>query len=230
MEISLLPLRNAIQKPKFVQQIDWISNVWPKQEKSCPQIEYFFMTSVKGRYMDYHIDMSGSSVWYHVFIGQKEFCLIEPTEGNIIKYEKWLNLFKVNPLFFPDLIEDKSTISYVQVSSGETNIIPSGYIHAVYTAEDSTGHHGGNFLHYNGVEMQLKFFALEDRCDVIEEHREPNFVVLNIYAFNSIIFNLAQKNYLIVMKKCCYNYYINAKVGLGVIFIQKKRSIVYLLF
>ena len=47
---------------------------------------------MKGSYTDFHIDFGGTSVWYHVFSGEKHFYLIRPTPGNISLYERWMRL------------------------------------------------------------------------------------------------------------------------------------------
>lgn len=186
LEISSLPIRKRIQIPKFVQEIDWISNEKLNKSKFYSKIQCYFITSVIGCYMDFHIDLSGSSVWYHVFIGMKEFCLIQPTVSNLETYENWLTPNEVNKIFLPDLIEDVTTISYVKVCPGQTLIIPSGYIHAVYTAEDSIVY-GGNFLHSNSVEMQFSVYTLEQRKKIPVEQRIEFFVELNLYVCDYFI-------------------------------------------
>ena len=74
------------------------------ENRNYSKIQFYLITSVKGCYMDYHIDISGSSVWYHVVIGTKEICLIEPSKENLSIYENWLNPHDVNNVFLPDLI------------------------------------------------------------------------------------------------------------------------------
>ena len=48
--------------------------------------------SMRNSYTDFHIDFGGTSVWYHVFKGEKHFYLIRPTPGNISLYERWMRL------------------------------------------------------------------------------------------------------------------------------------------
>jgi F-box/leucine-rich repeat protein 10/11 len=50
----------------------------------------------------------------------------------------------------------------LQLLPGNTLIIPSGWIHAVYTPRDSLVV-GGNFLHSYSMAMQLRVYAIEQR-------------------------------------------------------------------
>ena len=45
--------------------------------------------SPAGSYMDWHIDMGGSSVWYHMVAGRKAFLVAPPTPANLLAYEAW---------------------------------------------------------------------------------------------------------------------------------------------
>ena len=49
----------------------------------------------------------------------------------------------------------------VTLETGSTFFIPSGWIHAVYTPEDSLVF-GGNFLHSFAIEKQIRFGKLPD--------------------------------------------------------------------
>ena len=65
---------------------------------------------------------------------------------------------KQSDTFFGDLVEKCGRIV---LDAGNTFMIPSGWIHAVYTPIDSLVF-GGNFLHSYAIEHQL-------RCAQIEE-------------------------------------------------------------
>ena len=57
-------------------------------------------------------------------------------------------------LFLPDMIEDsKKTVIRISLHEHQTLVIPTGWIHAVYTPIDSVVL-GGNFLH--GLDMDLQ--------------------------------------------------------------------------
>ncbi len=42
-----------------------------------------------GAYIDFHIDMGGTSVWYHVISGCKVFVIAPPSEANLQAFEEW---------------------------------------------------------------------------------------------------------------------------------------------
>lgn len=173
LEISNIEgLVSKIKRPRFVEEIDWIDSTWLLgKEKNYPKIQYYLLTSVEGCYMDYHIDMNGSTVWYHLIVGKKEICLIKPTETNLSLYEKWHKMNEERKLkklditsFLSSSIEPK-TIRYVTMEPGDTVIIPSGYIHAVSTTKNSVVI-GGNFFHYLAIEMQLAITKMEDELGI----------------------------------------------------------------
>ena len=60
-------------------------------------------------------------------------------------------------------------------------IIPSGWIHSVFTPEDSIVI-GGNFLQGYAIEQQLNIYELEDRTSVPQKFRFPYFLRMNWYA------------------------------------------------
>ena len=101
---------------------------------------------------DFHIDFGGTSVWYHVFKGEKIFYLIRPTSSNLSLYERWQRMSGQNETFLGDMA-DKCYKLVVQ--EGQTIFIPTGWIHAVYTPIDSLVF-GGNFLHSLNIQLQLK--------------------------------------------------------------------------
>jgi F-box/leucine-rich repeat protein 10/11 len=55
---------------------------------------------------------------------------------------------------------------------GYTLLIPSGYIHGVYTSKDSLVF-GGNFLHSFNIPMQLRINSLESKIKVPAKYRYP---------------------------------------------------------
>ena len=108
-----------------------------------PKVQKYCLMSVKGCYTDFHIDFGGTSVWYHVLRGKKVFWLVPPTEQNLKTYENWTLSGRQGDVFFGDIVDKCGMIS---LEAGNTFFIPSGWIHAVYTPEDSLVF-GGNFLH-----------------------------------------------------------------------------------
>ncbi len=173
-EISKTNLTLNITAPKIVYDISWASNnVWPQtashaadayntnssNEKTTnssylvkPEVQKYCLISAGGSYTDFHVDFGGSSVWYHVVKGDKIFYLIEPTADNLKIYEKWLCVKNHSEIFLGDKVKN----CYIfRVKEGNTIFLPTGWIHAVYTSEDSLVF-GGNFLHSLNIPLQLK--------------------------------------------------------------------------
>eukprot|EP00815_Leptocylindrus_aporus_P010995 CAMPEP_0116066656 /NCGR_PEP_ID=MMETSP0322-20121206/10522_1 /TAXON_ID=163516 /ORGANISM="Leptocylindrus danicus var. apora, Strain B651" /LENGTH=585 /DNA_ID=CAMNT_0003553271 /DNA_START=174 /DNA_END=1931 /DNA_ORIENTATION=- len=192
LEVSGTTLQNLVRSPKFVRDLDMIDNVWPrdrKLQKDYPRVQYYCLTSSRKSYTDFHIDFGGTSVWYHVSNGLKVFLLIPPTKKNLKKYEKWLCSSDQNETFLPDLLRKKhdDDVSYsweacsrIELEAGETLIIPTGWIHAVYTPVDSIVF-GGNFLHGLGLEGQLEVHNVESRSHVQQKYKFPYFISMMFY-------------------------------------------------
>lgn len=123
------------------------------------------------------------------------FWLIPPTPQNLDMYENWVLSGKQGDIFLGDKCYDCQRIELSQgntfiIPSGLTNhfrqvfYLPStihkpvplpysdssvlrvaGWIHAVYTPEDTLVF-GGNFLHSFNIPMQLNIYNIEDRTRV----------------------------------------------------------------
>jgi F-box/leucine-rich repeat protein 10/11 len=183
-EFSETPLAKKVRSPQFVRDIDWIQHAWPAEGTAKPTVHHYCLTSASGCYTDFHLDFGGSSVFYHVLSGSKVFVLIKPTSKALKVYEDWLCRNNQAELFLPDLLEpaDRSSlVMKVTLKQEETFIIPSGWIHAVYTPEDSLVF-GGNFLHGLDMRMQLAINSLEVRTRVLERFRFPHFIPTQFYA------------------------------------------------
>ena len=100
------------------------------------QVQVLFSSSYFLLFPDFHIDLGGTSVWYHILKGKKVFFLIPPEDANLKHYEKWVLSGKQSHTFFGDKVENCERI---ELEAGNTFFIPSGWIHAVYTPEDSIG-------------------------------------------------------------------------------------------
>lgn len=77
-------------------------------------------------------------------------------------YERWILSGKQGDIFFGDNVEQCGRVELV---AGTTFFIPTGWIHAVYTPEDSIVF-GGNFLHSFGIEKQLRVAEVEETIKV----------------------------------------------------------------
>uniref|UniRef100_A0A4W6DI65 Lysine demethylase 2A n=1 Tax=Lates calcarifer TaxID=8187 RepID=A0A4W6DI65_LATCA len=175
LEFSHTRLENLVKRPASVDLIDWVDNMWPRHLKErqrdstnaiidmhYPKVQKYCLMSVQGCFTDFHIDFGGTTVWYHILRGGKVFWLIPPTPQNLETYENWVLSGKQGDIFLGDKCHDCQRI---ELKQGYTFIIPSGWIHAVYTPEDTLVF-GGNFLHSFNIPMQLNIYSIEDRTRV----------------------------------------------------------------
>jgi len=184
LEFSRTPLCDMVKSPKFVRDLDWIDHAWPRERREkydFPMVQYYCLTSTAGCFTDFHVDFGGTSVWYHVLRGEKQFALIRPTKENLAIYEDWLCRSNQAALFLPDMIENKEEVLTVSLKASQTLIIPTGWIHAVYTPTDSLVF-GGNYLHGLDISLQLEIHYLETRTRVPGRFRFPHFLPLIFYA------------------------------------------------
>lgn len=163
-EISKTRLTQNVETPRVVQQISWVSNgVWPPDDANQatttaapkilrPEVQKYCLISAARSYTDFHIDFGGSSVWYHVVKGSKIFYLIEPTEENLKAYEHWNTLKNHSEVFLGDKV---AQCFKFEIDAGNTILLPTGWIHAVYTPSDSLVF-GGNFLQSFNIPLQIK--------------------------------------------------------------------------
>ncbi len=166
------------------------------EKMKYPKVQKYVLMSVAQCYTDFHIDMGGTSVnfiiiiiiiiiiivifikifilkvWYHILKGEKIFWLIPPTEKNLKQYEKWVMSNNQSNVFLPDLVDECQRIVLKQ---GWTFMLPSGWIHAVYTSKDSLVF-GGNFLHSFNIPMQLKVYQIETKTKVPNKYRYPFYI------------------------------------------------------
>ncbi|KAK9495336.1 hypothetical protein V1508DRAFT_348938 [Lipomyces doorenjongii] len=174
LEISNTKLGHVIQRPKFVRDMDLVQKVWLdelKEKGEWPKVSLYCLMSVKNAYTDFHIDFGGSSVFYHIVEGSKVFLFAPPTPANLSKYEHWCLSSDQSKIFFGDLIKE---CHKVQLTKGDTMIIPSGWIHAVYTPVDSLVI-GGNFLTARDMSMEILIAKIEKKTKVPRKFRFPLF-------------------------------------------------------
>lgn len=124
LEFSKTKLAKKVQSPKVVREIDWIEIAWPKEQKDQrPQVQLYCLMGVSNSYTDFHIDFGGTSVWYHVFRGEKIFYFIPPTPQNLQLYEKWSSSAQQHETFLGDFV---SNCYKCVLKEGQTLLIPTG--------------------------------------------------------------------------------------------------------
>lgn len=205
LEFSHTKLENYVESPTVVRQTDWVDTVWPRIYKKCqtestniiekmkyPKVQKYCLMSVAGCYTDFHVDFGGTSVWYHILHGQKVFWLIPPTEVNIELYVNWVLSGKQGDIFLGDQVE---SCQRIVLEEGYTFVIPSGWIHAVYTPKDSLVF-GGNFLHSFNIQEQLTVCEIEDKTHVPQKFRYPFFTEISWYVLDRYLACLTGKSFL----------------------------------
>ena len=180
LEVSQSRLGRLIRRPKIVRDLDLQDGVWPRDlllKGEYPRVQFYCLMSVADCFTDFHIDFGGSSVFYHILKGKKTFLFIPPKEKHLKKYEEWCMSPAQNWTFLADQTKE---CYRVDLSEGDTMLIPSGWIHAVWTPEDSLVI-GGNFLTRMNYAMQLRIAQVEKATGVARKFRYPHFQKLHWY-------------------------------------------------
>jgi F-box/leucine-rich repeat protein 10/11 len=181
LEVSQSPLGRLIRRPRIVRDLDLQDSVWPAELKAIgdyPKVQFYCLMSVANCYTDFHIDFGGSSVFYHILRGKKTFFFIPPKDKHLKKYEEWCNSAAQDTTFLGNQTKE---CYRVDLSEGDTMFIPSGWIHAVWTPEDSLVI-GGNFLTRMNYGMQIKVAKIEKDTKVPRKFRYPFFQKILWYA------------------------------------------------
>ncbi|TGZ78685.1 hypothetical protein EX30DRAFT_309793 [Ascodesmis nigricans] len=176
-EVTNTPLGPQISRPRAVRDTDLVDRVWRHIPYIArPTVGKYVLMSVKDSFTDFHIDFAGSSVFYHVYEGEKVFLLIEPTEKALKAYEAWNLDPHMSAKFFPESIPE-IPCRILTLHKGDTMFIPSGWIHAVYTPTDSLVI-GGNFLTKNHFANQMKVHHIEVVTGVPPNMKYPRYTTL----------------------------------------------------
>ncbi|KAJ5972468.1 Zinc finger PHD-type [Penicillium vulpinum] len=180
LEVSQSKLGRLIRRPKVVRDLDLQDAVWPEELKAIgeyPKVQFYCLMSVADCYTDFHIDFGGSSVYYHILKGKKTFFFIPPKDKHLKKYEEWCNSPAQDSIFLGNQTKE---CYRVDLSEGDTMLIPSGWIHAVWTPENSLVI-GGNFLTKLNYGMQIKILNIEKETKVPKKFRYPYFQKIQWY-------------------------------------------------
>ncbi|KAI8907370.1 hypothetical protein EDD86DRAFT_209400 [Gorgonomyces haynaldii] len=194
LEIGDSFLGSMIQRPRIVRDLDWVDTVWPHDLKTThleyPRVQLYCLMGVQDCYTDFHIDFGGTSVFYHIISGEKVFYFVEPTRTNLQLYERWSTSPEQMRTFFGDLVPE---CKRVHLKAGYTMIIPSGWIHAVFTPCD-TMVIGGNFLHGMDMTGQIQIAEMEIRTNVPLRFRFPFFDKMQWYAARHYLQRIRQQD------------------------------------
>lgn len=190
LEVSGTKLSDMILPPRLVRELDWVENYWPSTRKGkghvYPKVQLYCLMGVATAWTDWHIDFAGSSVYYHILSGSKIFYFIRPTSENLAAYERWSGTELQNHSWLGDMVDE---VFKVELTQGNTMIIPTGWIHAVYTPVDTLVF-GGNFLHSYNVATQLRVRDIESATEVPKKFRFPLFNKLCWYVGDKFLRDL----------------------------------------
>ena len=171
LEVSRSKLGKLIRRPDVVRDLDLADSVWPAGEGNPPKVQFYVLMSVADCYTDFHIDFGGSSVYYHILKGKKTFFFIPPKSTHLKHYENWCKSNSQNYCWLGNLTKE---CYRVDLSEGDTMLIPSGWIHSVWTPENSLVI-GGNFLTRLHYGTQIRIAEIEKNTDVALKFRYPFF-------------------------------------------------------
>ena len=175
LEVSHSRMGRLIRRPDVVRKIDLEDQVWDIESRTAASkrpVAFYCLMSVGDSYTDFHIDFGGSSVYYHILEGRKTFFFIPPTEKYLKKYEEWNNTPNQYTIWLGDWCD--GNVTRVDLFPGDTAFIPAGWIHSVWTPEDSLVI-GGNFLTRYDLDMQLKIVNVEKNNGTAPSYRYPQF-------------------------------------------------------
>lgn len=184
LEVSNSRLSDLVRPPNIVNKLSWVDSYWPPVE-SKPSVSKYCLVSMQDSYTDFHIDFGGTSVWYHVLSGDKIFFIIKPTKENLEQYEKWMSSDQTSD----QLLADRQGVDQcyrLNLFAGQTLFIPTGWIHAVLTPQDSVVF-GGNFLHSLSIELQLKIREMEQKLKTPFKFQFPFFEMTHWYAAPNVL-------------------------------------------
>lgn len=177
LEVTGTPMQSFVEAPQLVRDLDWVTRDWPSERRdpSCPdhswpKVQRYVLMGVEGAYSDWHIDFAGSSVYYHVIWGQKTFLFAPPTPRNLAAYKAWCSSTRQD---FDWLGDHLHGLTRVDIRPGETMLIPSGWLHCVYTPKNTLVV-GGNFLTDWNVATQWKLVEIEEATKVPKKFRFPH--------------------------------------------------------
>ena len=144
-------------------------------------ISNYLLLTEAGAQTNWHQDFTGTSVFYVVVKGRKDFYILENNELNQNLFDKWKRSdFKTSTFFG---FHHQVTVRHVALKRGDCLFLPSGWIHFVYTPEESIAF-GCNFImekHFYGSALA---FEKEIKDGFKHQFSFPHFaplVVIHLY-------------------------------------------------
>lgn len=184
LEITGTPMQALVEAPSMVRESDWFERDWPLHRRppaedsaKWPKVQRYVLMGVQGAFTDFHIDFAATYVYYHVVWGHKVFLFAPPTAANLAAYKAWTSSAQQESEWLGHALRD---VTRADICTGETMLIPAGWIHAVHTPCDTLVI-GGNFLADYDVAMHFRLEALEIATRVPRKFRFPHLLRLAWY-------------------------------------------------
>lgn len=144
---------------------------------AAPQTMTYLLLGPAGAYTDWHMDMGGSSVWYHVIQGKKVFMAAPDTQHNVDAFLRWSSS-EEQVTFLGTHLEHCVRVT---LHPGDTMFLPGGWLHAVSTPKDSIVI-GGNYVNPMRLDQALNVVGVEQSLNVSRDARYPKYEMLMYYA------------------------------------------------
>ena len=122
--------------------------------------------SQRGCWTTTHADSGGMCAWVHINSGKKLWWMWPPTADNVLRHHEALSAEKgENGLEARFLLEDTGDAICFTLEAGDTIIMPPGWLHAVYTCEDTIAW-SGDFAHLSTIDLSVRALRNEIRREV----------------------------------------------------------------
>uniref|UniRef100_A0A0K0EX85 JmjC domain-containing protein n=1 Tax=Strongyloides venezuelensis TaxID=75913 RepID=A0A0K0EX85_STRVS len=208
IDFTFMNLGKIFKPIDFVIKNDIVINNWPDIYKiaqlyhvnKCGEVDNLIVPlthqvcsiSGKGSFTDFHIDFSGASVWVMLLKGKKIWWLIPPTPYNVRLYEQHL---KDHSSCRQNIIELAEQCCRITLTEGQSLLVPSGWMHAVLTLEDSLMI-GCSFLTLYGMDVSFKIVESENRQRMIDDYKYPYYYQIIWYLINNFVEKIYGQSYI----------------------------------
>ncbi|ETV66194.1 hypothetical protein, variant 1 [Aphanomyces astaci] len=151
-------LSRLLTPPRFVRQVGWAESVWVHSGSlPPPPTSTYCVMAPKDSFVDFDMNMGGSSMWYSVLRGKQVVYVVPPTSDNLAKFKLWSA--NHNPeRCFGDVA---ASCAHVVLTGGSTLLIPPGWLYAVATLDQDVVGFKGYFLESFNLPTHVECVALE---------------------------------------------------------------------
>ena len=191
-------LNNAFKRPGIVRQLEW-KYLQLLDVNNLRYYQKYFILSCANSYTMWHIDFTGTSVYYHILQGTKWFFIIEPTDIHLRFYFEWRTLNLSTTMWLPEYIRRRYIslgldvaafdVYMIELVSKQTLLLGAGWIHCVYTTEDTTVI-GGNYLNSHFIELQMKVHLIDELLESELKYKTNYFPDINVVILNQYLAEL----------------------------------------